>query len=446
MFLDPATIQDLELVPAPAVRGTTLWSLINRTRWRVGADALRQRLLDPPHTVEAIRELQRAHQTMGRDARDYRMALDTADADAVEGYLNLPWQLPQDMPPAARFRKWYRQYLQEVERGRPSVTSLLDAAADLHRRVAQTNVSILCEIGDRIAGLLDEAPMRQLRSLTLRRRSTAIRQFDQLARGTAKPILTRLLRAVGELEALWSVGAATAEHGWTYPHPSTRFHVTGLFHPGLGQHAVANDLDLDPRVRVCFVTGPNMAGKSTFLKATAWAVLMAHAGSGVAAQSMEFVPVGALFSSVQIADNLSTGESFYLAEVRRIGALATVLADHGSAVAVVDEPFRGTNVHDAAEATLAVITRLAAHPSALVLVASHVGEIGPALCSDPRVALLHFSADVTGDRPRFDFTLRDGVSDQRLGMTLLRQEGVLDRLSPSQSFDNELLANSSKLS
>jgi DNA mismatch repair ATPase MutS len=128
-----------------------------------------------------------------------------------------------------------------------------------------------------------------------------------------------------------------------------------------------------------------------------------------------------------LALQLSAGESFYLAEVRRIGALALALADHGSAVAVVDEPFRGTNVHDAAEATLAVITRLAAHPAALVLVASHVGEVVPTILADPRVALFYFAADVTGDQPRFDYRLREGVSEQRLGMTLLRQEGVLDR-------------------
>jgi len=174
-----------------------------------------------------------------------------------------------------------------------------------------------------------------------------------------------------------------------------------------------------------------MAGKSTFLRAIAVAVLLAHIGCGVPARSMEFAPVGMLFSSIQIADDLNAGESFYLAEVRRIRALATALAEHGSAVAVVDEPFRGTNVHDAAEATPSVMTRLAAHPATLVFVASHVGEIAPAIAGDPRIALFHFAADVAADQPRFDYRLREGVSTQRLGMTLLRQEGVLDLLERS---------------
>jgi DNA mismatch repair ATPase MutS len=145
---------------------------------------------------------------------------------------------------------------------------------------------------------------------------------------------------------------------------------------------------------------------------------------------MEFPAVATIFSSVQITDDLAAGESFYLAEVRRIRALALALHEHRSMLAVLDEPFRGTNVHDAAEASLGVISRLVEHPAALVFVATHVAEVATALREDPRVRFLHFSADVTGDRPVFDYKVRDGVSTQRLGMTLLRQERVLELLEP----------------
>jgi DNA mismatch repair ATPase MutS len=180
--------------------------------------------------------------------------------------------------------------------------------------------------------------------------------------------------------------------------------------------------------RICFLTGPNMAGKSTFLKAVGIATLLAHVGSGVPAAAMEFVLVRSLFSSVQIVDNLRAGESFYLAEVRRIRGLANVLREHGSALAVLDEPFRGTNIHDASEATLALISRLADHPRVVTLIASHLGEVGQDLAGDPRIRLLHFAADVAVDPPRFDYLIREGVSQQRLGMVLLRQERVLELL------------------
>lgn len=431
MFIDAASLQDLEIVPTATVRGATLWSLINRTRSRVGGEALRERLLHPPHAADDIVALQRAHQVLAADAVAYRQMLDQVASDDVERYLNVTWQLPRHMPSMIRFRKWYRRYLQDIVRGRTLVMSLLPAVADLRERLARTDATILLELANEIGTTLETVEMTELGRLAVAGTSASAVAFDQLARDAAKSSLVRLLQCAGRVEALWSVGVATTEHGWTYPRPSSQLRAVGLYHPFLGRSAVAYDLHLDDRVRVCFITGPNMAGKSTFLKATAMAVLLAHTGSGVPAASMEFVPVGTVFSSVQIVDNLTAGESFYLAEVRRMGALAAALDRHGSAVAVIDEPFRGTNVHDAAEATLAVITRLAAHPAALVLVASHLGEVVPTIVGDPRIKLFYFAADVTGDQPRFDYLLRDGVSEQRLGMTLLRQEGVLDHLERS---------------
>jgi DNA mismatch repair protein MutS len=433
MYVDAATLQDLEILPAPAVRGRTVWSLVNRTRTRAGSEALRENFLNPPHGGDGILALQRAHQVLASAANDYRQMLDRAVPDAVERYLSATWQLPRDMPHLPRLRRWYPRYLQDVERGRAVVNALLESATELRGRLARTDAVVLQELGDEIETSLRTVAAQGLRPPSSQgtEGTASILQFDQRARDSARPALTQLVRCVGRVEALWSVGVAAMEHGWTYPQPSARLRASGLFHPFLGRDGVANDIVLDDHVRVCFVTGPNMAGKSTFLKATAVAVFLAHIGCGVPATHMEFMPVGTVFSSVQIADNLTAGESFYLAEVRRIGALATALAEHGSAVAVVDEPFRGTNVHDAAEATLAVITRLAAHPAVLVFVASHVGEVVPSILHDRRIAFWSFAADVTGEHPRFDYRLREGVSQQRLGMTLLRQEGILERLERS---------------
>ena len=95
MFLDSATLRDLEIVPTPPLRGVTLWSLLNRTRTRVGAEALRAHLLNPPHEIPKILALQQAHQAMSHDATTYREVLDSAAADPVERHLNLSWQFPE---------------------------------------------------------------------------------------------------------------------------------------------------------------------------------------------------------------------------------------------------------------------------------------------------------------------------------------------------------------
>ncbi len=424
MFLDSATLQDLEIVGTPGRRGTTLWGMVDRTRTQAGAHALRQWLLASSHTADQIVALQHAQQALAStDA--YRILLDRAGLNSVGKYLAATWQLPDTMPASARFRRWYRQYAKDVADGQTLVARLFTSAAELRSRLSATGVSALRQLGEGLAAILDDPAAREVQTLASK---SDLRPFDQAARGRGKPVLSEVVRLLGSVEALWSLGTATVEHGWHYPQPSSALRVSGLVHPFLGPRAVANDLELDEAVRVCLVTGPNMAGKSTFLKAVSIAVLLAHAGCGVPATSMEFPVVATVFSSININDNLDAGESFYLAEVRRIRALAEVLRSLGAAVAVIDEPFRGTNVHDAAEATLAVIRRLANHPAAIVFVASHLGDIAPALLGDPRLVFRHFEAEVTEDVPHFDYRIREGVSTQRLGMTLLRQEGVLELL------------------
>ncbi len=139
MFLDTATLHDLEIVPTPMTRGMTLWSLVDRTRTRLGREALRQRLLVPEHTAEEILALQRAHQTLAAETRAYRTVLDSADLDAVETYLRVKWQLPAHMPAMIQVRKWYRPYLQDVADGQARVMALLTAAADVRSRLSVTN-------------------------------------------------------------------------------------------------------------------------------------------------------------------------------------------------------------------------------------------------------------------------------------------------------------------
>jgi DNA mismatch repair ATPase MutS len=436
VLIDAATRRDLDVFAASTPRGQTLWGLVDRTRSRAGREHLRQALGAPSHAAAAIVERQRAHQALTRDLAGVGRLLDAVGADGIEAYLAATWQLPSAQPALAGLGvwrpAWFKEYKRAIDGGRTRVVAGLATATALRERLAASEAPLLRDVGNRLASALASPHVGALQGQAARRGTAGLLAFDGVARDTGKPTLLAILDAIGEVDAMWSLAAATHERGWTYPQPSTRLVVTGLRHPFLenGGGAVTNDLRLEDVTRVCVVTGPNMAGKSTFLRAIAMAVLLAHAGCGVPAAALEFPVVATIFSSVQITDDLEAGESFYLAEVRRIRALAEALHAHRSMLAVLDEPFRGTNVHDAAEASLGVISCLVAHPRALVFVATHVAEVTEALRDDARVQFLHFSADVSGDRPLFDYTVRAGVSTQRLGMTLLRQERVLELLEP----------------
>jgi DNA mismatch repair ATPase MutS len=431
--VDATTLRDLAVFTAETRHGPTLAALVDRTRSAVGRRALEARLTTPATTADAIFALQAAHRELASDSTAVRAALDAADADGVERYLRSNWQLPSATPALLRVAggfvgpPWFREYLAQVEDGQIRVGGLLQAADTLARRLEAATAASLRTAAQALAQRLATPDVQAVRALVHRTGTSARLDFDQRARGDGRAALTDLLADVGAIEAMWSVGVATAEHGWNWPAPGPALSVTALRHPFV-PNAVPNDLELASTTRVCFVTGPNMAGKSTFLKALATAMLLAHAGCGVPAAAMTFPPAATIFSSVRIHDDLAAGESFYLAEVRRVGALARALRDGGPAFAVLDEPFRGTNVHDASEATLAILGRLAAHPAALTFIASHLAEIAPSLAADHRVRLLRFTADLSEGAPRFNFRVGDGVSTQRLGMTLLRQEGVLDLL------------------
>jgi DNA mismatch repair protein MutS len=439
VLIDAATLHDLDVLTASTPRGRTLWSLIDRTRSRAGREHLRQDLVAPGHTSEQIVARQRAHQALGRDLDGFGRLLDAVYAEAVDRYLGATWQLPSALPAFAGVGllrpAWFKEYLRAVDDGRERILDALRAAAMLRERLAATGATPLIGIAETLGVALASPEVGRLRALAHGGRVSTRMAFDGVARDTGRPVLAAILDAIGAVDAMWSLAAATTQHGWTYPRPSARLVVEGLRNPFLdaGQGGVANDLRLDERTRVCVVTGPNMAGKSTVLRAIALAVLLAHAGCGVPAALLEFPTVATIFSSVQITDDLAAGESFYLAEVRRIRGLAVALHEHRSMLAVLDEPFRGTNVHDAAEASLAVIARLVGHAGALVFVATHLTEVAAGLRDDPRVQFLCFSADLDGDRPVFDYRLREGVSTQRLGMTLLRQERVLDLLEPASN-------------
>jgi DNA mismatch repair ATPase MutS len=441
MVIDADTLRDLAILPAAGARGRTVWDLVDRTRSRTGAEHLRRALSEPPHDADAILARQTAHRALASVLAEIRAALDAAANDAIERYLASTWHLPDAHPVGASLTPrllapaWYQDYEQSVAEGQARIASALTAAAGLAGRLTATDAPLLRALGAEIASTLGDADIAEVRRLAPRTSRGARLAFDQLARTLAAPKLRALLDGLGRLEAIWCLASATVEHGWCFPTVGGRFTVRGLTHPLLPGRAVPNDLDLDGDTRVGFVTGPNMAGKSTFLKAVAVATVLAHAGCGVPAAAMTFAPIGTVFSSVQVADDLGRGECFYLAEVRRVKALAEALRRHGSILAVIDEPFRGTNVHDAAEATIAVITSLARQPGARVFVASHLAEVVPAIAADPHVRLLHFAADVRDTEVTFDYRVRDGLSTQRLGMVLLKREGVLALLEAPAMVD-----------
>jgi len=124
--------------------------------------------------------------------------------------------------------------------------------------------------------------------------------------------------------------------------PST-VHAEGLVHPFVPS-PVANGVALDQNQRVLFLTSPNMTGKTTYLRAIATALYFAHLGMAVPASSFKFTPAQNLFSSISLSNDLHNGVSYFRAEALRAKAVAQAIAGGNRVIALLEEPFKRTNV------------------------------------------------------------------------------------------------------
>lgn len=192
---------------------------------------------------------------------------------------------------------------------------------------------------------------------------------------------------------------------------------------------VGNPLRISPDERLIFLTGPNMAGKSTYLKAAGVAVYLAQLGMGVPARSFRLTPFDCLFSGINTTDNLRLGQSYFYREVRRVRDLTDILARRLTTLALFDEMFKGTNLKDASDACMAVLTGFSACDNSAFVVASHIAELAEGVDYLPGSRFLHFGAIAEDGHLVFDYRLRNGVSQQRLGMVILDREGVLAALA-----------------
>lgn len=135
---------------------------------------------------------------------------------------------------------------------------------------------------------------------------------------------------------------------------------------------VSNDIEIEANKNIVFITGANMAGKSTFMKAFGIAVYLAHMGFPVPASFMKFVPQQGIVSTINISDNLRLGYSHFYSEVKRIKQVVLQLNIRPNLMMLFDELFRGTNVKDAYDATVSVLGALARSRKCFVIVSTHI--------------------------------------------------------------------------
>ncbi|MBE7173371.1 MAG: DNA mismatch repair protein MutS [Williamsia sp.] len=240
-----------------------------------------------------------------------------------------------------------------------------------------------------------------------------------------------LINIYGRLDAWYSMAMAMKKFHLTIPQfiDSDQPYVeAGELYHLLLPSPVSYNVKLDPENNFLFLTGANMAGKSTFIKSVGGAVYLAHIGMGVPASSMKLTLFHGILSNINVVDNIVKGESYFFNEVQRIKNTILKINDQRKWLVLIDELFKGTNVQDAMKCSLTVIKGLIRIKNSLFILSTHLYEIGEDLKGYPNICFRYFETNVKDDQLDFSYQLKEGISNDRLGYLILRREKVVDLL------------------
>lgn len=257
-------------------------------------------------------------------------------------------------------------------------------------------------------------------------------KMDYLLRGKLREQIQIVLEFIYKLDVYIAVADVAKTMGYSFAKAMSASEnlliINNFYHPRV-EKPVNNSVIMDQQTNMIFLTGANMAGKSTLMKSIGVAVYLAHMGFPVAADEMIFSVKDGLITSINVADSLESGYSHFFAEVQRVKKVAEQLAAKMNIVTIFDELFKGTNVKDAYDATLSIIEALSVVKNSLFIVSTHLTEVGETLKDRfANVRFAYLPTVMEGSRPRYTYLLREGVTDDRHGMIIIRNERILELL------------------
>lgn len=316
--------------------------------------------------------------------------------------------------------------------GQKQLLKLINYAGELDIELQKTNSSYLKNLAQRLEAILKDPLMAYIVKLSKHKklRFYELGQLDQLVRRKAKLKIIELLHIFYELDVLESVAKVAQLDDFCIAEyeneGALNIEVEGLFYPGI-QYAVRNSISFNPDQHCIFLTGSNMAGKSSFLRSLATSIYLAHLGFPVPAKRMRTTVLNGLMTTINLGDDLNSGLSHYLNEVSRVRKIAEVLNQQTKIVVLLDELFRGTNPDDAYTASGVVIRGFAKIGHSAFIVSSHLSQLAGDQKS-AKVAFKHLGHIMNDKGLSFTYTLEDGVSSEGIGMYFINRENIASLL------------------
>lgn len=431
---DKQTLEDLNVFGKHG--SDSLYTIFHRCSTRGGAAILEELFRYPLSDAAAINKRSGIIRFFSDAAINFPFS--STDFEAAEAYL-------------ANTDERTRLLAQEQSIGK-KIGNLIAADAEtklLHQGV-QALVTLLktakqfIEVTDTAAGLVYKEEREALAALLALPAFEDVQQvkdkpgpaemavLDGLLRFRHREQVQQVLRYLYRLDVYIAIGRVAKERGFVFatalPADQQLVKMEGVYHPQV-KKAVSNNVTITADGNVIFLTGANMAGKSTFMKSVSIALFLAHMGFPVAAKAMEFAVFDGIYTTINLPDNLGMGASHFYAEVLRVKKMAQELSLSRRLFIVFDELFRGTNVKDAYEATIAVTAGFAAKRNSVFIISTHIIEAGEVLkqrCGN--VSFRYLPTLMEGNQPIYTYKLEQGISADRHGMVIISNEKILELL------------------
>jgi DNA mismatch repair ATPase MutS len=431
---DRQTTEDLNLLGR--FKKDSVINIFDRTRTRAGRQALEDMFRKPMTNAQEINERSRIFSYYKSLNREF--PFDETQVELIEYYINSNTSTDAMSSAMNIFTSKCKMVLannrayEKMLEGMGMLAKVILGAVEMVEAFPRENCPDINEI-EVLTSAITSDYRSKLQTIAKKNVDMTLGQAisaDKLLRLTLGDAVRTMMQLLAKLDLNMAVGSTAADKGFGFAeavNAQERFiEMEGVYHPSLVK-PVANDIRIDAEKNVFFLTGVNMAGKSTFMKAVSIALYLAQMGFPVPASKIRFTPVDGIFTSINVPDDIAQGYSHFYAEVLRVKSIAQRVAEGRNLFVIFDELFKGTNVKDAYDATLAVTDAYASHRNCLYIISTHIVEVGPALsekCGNVQFRFLPTQMD--GTRLVYPYKLAEGISADRHGMTIIKNEKILD--------------------
>jgi len=435
MQIDSFTYYDLSIFHPE--ESFSVFHRLNFTRTAAGKDRLMAFFREPYSDATRIRQTQQILTSIHKKIDQWPLSITNGTLLVIEKFYDYaldPLPRSADLLSSFVYRILHTPDYSLVRYSLQHLADFIRSMHTLNDLFRQPNTPMaLQRLLDRIHHLLNlpETQLIAQRPATVPFTLTETIWFGQFFHDRFRSQLFELMDIYAQFDAWYSMAMANKTYQLTIPdiieQPEPLLEASGMYHLLLPQ-PVPYDVKLNKDSNFIFLTGANMAGKSTFIKSTGLAVFLAHIGMGVPAQKMRMSLFDGILSNITVTDNIVKGESFFFNEVQRIKNTVLRINDGKKWLVLIDELFKGTNIQDAMKCSLTVIRGLIKIRQSLFILSTHLYEIADELKPYPNISFKYFETSFTKQELTFSYQLKDGISNDRLGYLILQREGVVQLL------------------